>query len=133
MKVPNLKEINESKVVTCIDMKDLFNSGFLMDEDYEIIEDFYHTFKDKSGELFNCHILRSNGSYHNLEFHFGFIIEKSTGSENVHIAQEIAIGFNHDDKLCFICPLSDDEKLCSKLYLRDDFPLFGSKEALNIK
>lgn len=74
---------------------------------------------------------RNRGSYEYLELDY-VLLSREDGSENVHISQEISIG-EQKDELLFFCPLDDDDwTWCKELYLRADFPLFGSAKSLNI-
>lgn len=135
MRVPNLQSIKESEVVISVDIKDLLAAGLAVNEDFEITEKFcFHpNLKLGKDEIFDLHIMRSNGWFGSLEFHFAFFLESAERDENIHIAQEVSITQDEKGQFQFICPILGDSKYCTKLHLRNDFPLFASKEALGIR
>lgn len=133
MKVLNLNEVQAIETVANIDIRDLIASGLTLNEDFEIPEDFHYVQEVDSDELFYLHIRRSDGWSGNLEFHYAFFLEPSDGGENVHISQEIQIYKDAEGQLCFECPILGESESCMKLYLRNDFPLFGSSEALKVR
>ncbi len=135
MKVPSLQPIKESEVVLSVDVEDLVKAGLAVNEDFEITEKFcFHPkLKLSNDEIFDLHIMRSNGWFGSLEFHFGYFLESAERDENIHVSQEVSITQDEKGKFQFICPILGDSKYCTKLYLRSDFPLFASKEALGIK
>lgn len=133
MKIPSLQPIKESEVVLSVDIKDLVAAGLAVNEDFEITEKFCFHPKLSIDEIFDLHIMRSNGWFGSLEFHFAFFLESAERDENIHISQEVSIMQDEKGQFQFICPILGDSKCCTKLYLRSDFPLFASKEALGIK
>lgn len=133
MKVPELQPIKESEVLRSVDMSDLVTSGLSVNEDFEIAEKFRFHPKLANDEIFDLHIMRSNGWFGSLEFHFAFFLESAERDENIHISQEVSITQDDKGQFLFICPILGESNYCSKLYLRNDFPLFASKEALEIK
>ncbi len=132
MKVPNLNKIQHSDATVIINIDDLVLNGLSINEDFEIPEKFHYAYNLKGDQLFYLHIGRSNGTFDYLEFHYGFILEPTDSNENVHISQEILIFEDEEGHLSFTCPILGSSKVTKKLYFRNDFPLFGSGEALNI-
>lgn len=133
MKTPNLVEVQQSEVIDCIDIKDLVLAGLSLNEDSEINENFCYRQKIGNDAIFDLCIIRSPGWYGNLEFNFGFFLEPSESGENVHIGQEVLVFEDTDGQFYFTCPILGNEKVCQKLYLRNDFPLFASDEALKVR
>jgi hypothetical protein len=133
MKVPSLNEVQAIETVASINISDLIAAGLTLNENFEIPEDFHYVQEVDSDELFYLHIRRSGGWFGNLEFHYAFFLEPSDGGENIHISQEVQIFKDTEEQLCFECPILDESQSCTKLYLRSDFPLFGSSEALKVK
>lgn len=133
MRTPNLNEMTISETLTCIDINDLIKAGLILSESGEIPKEFHYVQQVNESKLFFVHINRSGGWSGNLEIHYGFFLEPSDNCENVHLEQEISLYQNENGNLYFICPLLGEENYCTTLYLRHDFPIFGSKKALNIK
>lgn len=72
----------------------------------------------------------SAGYKGNLEIHL-HKIQNNERDENLHIDQEVQVTKDEEGFL-FLCPLSHTEVQCRRLYLRADYPLFGSAQALNV-
>ncbi len=134
MRASNLFQILDlsKDVVAEVNISDLIKSGLVLNEDYEIKKDFLYSQPVKNDGVFSLDITRSNGWFGNIEIHFAFFIDTSESDENIHISQEVRIVKNKNGKLQFVCPILGGENLCSTLYLRNDFPLFGSDEGLNV-
>jgi len=132
MKTPKLNQIETSEALLYIDINELVKAGLILNENFEIPENFHYVHKIDEDKLFFVHITRSGGSFCNLEIHYGFFLEPTDNGENVHIEQEISIYQDEVNQLYFVCPILGAEKPCTKLYMRYDFPIFGSKEGLNI-
>lgn len=126
----SLQPAKLDKSIISLDIKDLIKAGLSTNVEFEINPDFQYIHELQSDYIFDLIVSRSQGWAGNLELHYGFTLENDSADENFHISQEIAVYVNADSSLCFRCPLLGEEEFCTKLYLRPDFPLFGSKRAL---
>ncbi len=135
MNTTYLPTINKDSelIVAKVTIEQLQSAGLEFDDNYEILDSFKTVVipRYKNHEDYQLTASRSNGSYCFAEFDY-VIMSREDASENVHITQEISFG-EENGKLQFFCPLDDEGyTLCSELYLRADYPLFGSAKSLNI-
>lgn len=75
-------------------------------------------------------LTESEGSEDYLQLHI-HLFGREDGNENLFIDQEVSVT-EEDSEVYFICPVSDTEVTCRRLYLRADYPLFGCAEFLNV-
>lgn len=135
MNTKYLPTINKDSelIVAKVTIKQLQSAELEFDDNYEILDSFKTVVfpRYKNHDDYQLTASRSNGSYCYLELDY-VLMSREDASGNVHITQEIS--FDEDNgKLQFFCPLDDDDyKLCPELYLRADYPLFGSAKSLNI-
>lgn len=124
---------NNELIIGKITIDELVNAGLEIDDNGEIPDNFEGIDIPivKNNLLHYICIRRSNGSYTYVEINFG-LFSREDGGENVKVVQEISLG-SSEGKLFFYCPLDDNDWIeCDELYLRVDFPLFGSTKSLNI-
>lgn len=135
MNTKNLSQIkqNNELIIGKITIDELVNAGLEIDDNGEVPDNF----EGIDIPIVNNNLLhyicirRSIGSYTYLEINLG-LFSREDGGENVKVVQEISLG-SFEGKLFFYCPLDDNDWIeCSELYLRADFPLFGSANSLNI-
>ena len=100
-------------------------------------EDILDRFKGVDFEPLNedlvqyIHVARSIITYDDLEINYVIQSREESGMHG-RIAQVVDI-FERNNRLHFVCPLWEEDYLqCDELFLRADFPLFGSAKALNI-
>jgi hypothetical protein len=134
MQKPNLHLIKktDSKVIAQINSSELkglwIDPETLNDEENlcgQLIKDY------KSEIMDMCRLAYSLGDCYYIEVTFR-IDSKEDSNCNIHIHQELSL-FEESNELRFECPLSEDYLKCETLYLRADYPLFGSAEFLNIQ
>lgn len=134
MQKPNLPEISatDSKVVAQIkasELKGLWINPQTLGTEENLCGEIIKEYEGK--EISDYRLTYSMGDDSYLEVTF-VIFSKEDSNFNLHIDQELML-FEENGELSFECPLSDDSLECDTLYLRKDYPLFGSAEFLNIK
>lgn len=131
--MPILSPLNIKDAVVSIDINNLVKAGLSIDEWHSINKDLHYNHPVNEEEIFWLHVRRSSGYEGNLEFNYGFFIETSESNENTHISLEVAVCWNYPHRdYEFNCPILGSDEICKKLYLRNDFPIFGSQKALNL-
>lgn len=140
MKTALLEEVpkDDTEIVLAeIDIADLIRNGLRINEDMEVLPGFrgmdvefdeqledplissIQVCDDAEGERFlTVHIVyRTNGRILNA---------------HTFINQDFQL-LDWEDEWYFFCPLSNECIKCKTVYLRKDYPLFGSAKFLNIK
>lgn len=135
MNTKHLPTINKDSelIVAKVTIDQLQTEGLEFTDNYEILDSFKTVVipRYKNHDDYQLTASRSRGDDCYLELDY-VLLSREDASENVHITQEISFG-EEQGKLLFFCPLDDDDWMLSReLYLRADFPLFGSAKSLNI-
>lgn len=135
MNTKHLPKISKDSelIVAKVTIEQLQSEGLEFDDNYEILDSFETVGipRYKNNDNYQLTASRSNGGNCYLELDY-VLMSREDANENVHISQEISFG-EENGKLQFFCPLDDDDwTWCKDLYLRADFPLFGSAKSLNI-
>jgi hypothetical protein len=129
-----VKEDDNEIIIAKVTVDDLVKNGLKVDEDMEILPGFHDFDIKHNGNPLIQDIFVTDTSPGNrcINLHIVYYSNGTDINSHAFIEQDLQM-LVWDDVLYFICPLSARFTKCKTVYLRREYPLFGSARFLNIK